>query len=165
MTDLNYFYRRLIKQAEGGERYDALSLLKDFVQFKNAKEVPAPLLAYIQKCISVWLNVDCDPKESAFAFNVQRPAHRDNADHIAYKHIKALRAYYLMRGRRKGREEAVRLAANNVALSESAIKKLLEAPSGGGSTIEQEAALFTFKNIAVKKRCLNPPRKRYQRTH
>jgi hypothetical protein len=126
MSDLDYFYTLLIEQAKNGDRNDAISLLKEFVQFSlNGEEVPAPLVAYLGQCIAAWLHSECSPEQATRAFNVHRPAHRDKSDDKS-RHVKALRVYYLMRGRRKGRDEAIRLAAGNVGLSESSITKLLE---------------------------------------
>ena len=128
MSDLDSFYTLLIEQAKNGDRDDAISLLKEFVQFsRNGEEVPAPLVAYLGQCIAAWLHSKCSPEQTAKAFNVQRPAHRDKSDDKS-RHIKALRVYYLMRGRRQGRDAAIRLAAGNVGLSESSIRKLLEPP-------------------------------------
>lgn len=204
MSDLDYFYALLIEQAENGDRDDATSLLNEFVQFsRNGEEVPAPLVAYLGQCIAAWLHSGCRPKQATKAFNVQRPAYRDKSDDKS-RHIKALRVYYLMRGRRKGRDEAIKLAAGNVALSESSIRKLLEppvvsppampsapfepeegrdrvlppspprlmrlpekptqrAPPSRPITVEQAAALLSI-NKRVRDRCLNPRRKRYQRS-
>jgi hypothetical protein len=128
MSDLDYFYTRLIEQGQNGDRDDAISLLKEFVQFsRNGEEIPAPLVAYLGQCIAAWLHSECSPEQAAKAFNDQRPAYRDKSDDKS-RHIKALRAYYLMRGRRKGRDEAISLAAGNVGLSESSIRKLLGPP-------------------------------------
>jgi hypothetical protein len=128
MLDLDSFYTVLIEQAKNGDRDDAISLLKEFVQFsRNGEEVPAPLVAYLGQCIAAWLHSECSPEQAAKAFNVQRPAYREKSDDKS-RHIKALRVYYLMRGRRKGRNEAISLAAGNVGLSESSIRKLLEPP-------------------------------------
>lgn len=177
MPDEDYFFKRLIEQAKGDDpsqakcvdRDDAISLLKEFVgQHASGAQIPEPLVAYMAECVAKWLESECMPAEAAKAFNVQRPAHRDtsgkHSQKIALKHIKALRTYHLMCGRRKGREEAICLAGKNAGLSESAVKKLLEKPASGGLTIEQGVALLVFRNKAVKARCLKPARKRYQRT-
>jgi hypothetical protein len=81
MSDLDSLYTVLIEQAKSGDRYDAISLLKEFVQFcRNGEEVPAPLVAYLGQCIAAWLHSECNPQQAAKAFNVQRPAYRDKSD-------------------------------------------------------------------------------------
>lgn len=100
------------------------------------------------------------------AFNVQRPAHRDNSGEthksIASKHIKVLRTYYLMRGRNKGREEAIKIAASRSGVSESTVIRLIALSYRGLS--EEQAVALGAMDKRIEARCLNPGRKRYQRT-
>jgi hypothetical protein len=131
MPDMDSFYRRLIEQAKGGDRDDALALLREFaLSVLHTDEVAAPLMMYVAQSISDWLASECDPKQAAKAFNVQRPRHRPmsgtTAQKIAHKHIKAWRTYYLMRARGKGYDEAKYIAASNAGLSISMVKKLVE---------------------------------------
>ncbi len=167
MSNVDYYFTRLIEQAKNGDRDDAISLLREFTQLhENAEHIPAPLMAYVAECIATWLNSECKPMEATQAFNVQRPAHRDNSGEthksIASKRIKVLRTYYLMRGRYKGRNEAIKIAATRSGVSESTVIKLI-APSYGGMSAEQAVALSAMGE-RIEARCLNPRRKKYQRT-
>jgi hypothetical protein len=157
----NEFYQRLIEQVKRGDRNQAVWLLR---QFANAKDlVPEPLVTYVAACLTAWLASDCDPKEAPRAFNVQRSPHREESPKIAIKHVRALHMYYLMRGRLKGYEPSISIAARFSHLSESQIRKLLAREDGGLST-EQAAALLAINNPRLRHRCMHPGRKRYHRT-
>lgn len=153
----------LIEEARNGDRDSAVSLLREVAGTDPRAGIKTLVLGYLSECISNWMKWDFDPERAAEAFNVQRVASRP-ADNVAIrqKHIRALRTYYLMRGRRKGFEQAKDIAARASNLSRSSIDKLL-APSEGGLSVEQAAALLGIPK-RLRSRCLNPPRKRYQRS-
>lgn len=167
--DEKEWYAAMIEQARNGDRESGIGLLSDFVALGKEQDA-SPLVAYVATCIAEWLASDCSPQLAAKAFNVPKPSHRSPSKAIIRKHLKALRAYYLMRGRGVGYEAAKAIAASTAKLSLSAINKLLEQPRDedgfplGGLTLEQAAALYAIENKRVRERCLNPPRKSYQRT-
>jgi hypothetical protein len=152
----------LIEEAKSGNRNSAVQLLTEVSTTEPRAGLTPTILAYLSECIRKWAASDFAAAAAASAFNVQRPKHRPNDDHaIKMKHVTALKVYYLMRGRRKGREEAIRIAAEHQCTSESTIKRLLEQCRGGLSVEEGEALLSIHRR--VRRRCMNPTRKAYRR--
>lgn len=158
------FDAALILEAKSSNRAAAVQILREIGSMDPRSGLSTAVMAYLSECLKTWAESDFDPKEAARAFHVQRPKQRPpDSNSIKARHIRALRIYYLMRGRRKGREQAIQIAADAVHLSLQSIIRLLEA-AGGGLTVEQGAALLQISK-RVRGRCLNPPRKRYQRNH
>jgi hypothetical protein len=150
------FYTSLVLQARNGDRTSALNLLDAFVE-SSAEDV---VILYVKACLTDWINSDCDPLQSGGCFNVARPDHRPVNDVIGIKHSHAMRAYILMRGRGKGREKAIEIAATVSNLSESSVKKLLEKSSGKRLGSAHAAALIAIVDDRVRWRCRYPQRKR-----
>ena len=157
------FYVGLIKQAREGNTDDAAILLKEFVSLENERH-ESPLIDYIASCLGVWIDTGLDPNSAADCFNVSRANHRPQEWRIAERHIDGFRAYYLMRGRGKGRDPAIKIGGIKAGISFKAFKKLLEDKSDDIDTRRETAKyLIRQKNRKVFERCMNPPRKRHSR--
>jgi hypothetical protein len=156
-------------------RESAIALLRYFVQAKKGS-VPPMLGAYLQDCVKAWLDKDCDPRSSAASFNVERSAHRPKDHHdVRDGRVRALRCYYLLRGRHCGREAAITGAAKYADVTESTIKKLLEGVAKSPQGVDGELSSIQLlnasvlagievRNPAVLRRCLHPRSKRYHRS-
>lgn len=155
------FYACMVEQARKGDRGSAVFLLEEFSTWKVAPQEP-PLVTFIASCVEAWRLTDFDPKRAAECFHIKRDKERPESWKIRQKHFKALRAYFLMRGRGKGYEEAKKIAARVAHLSPSSINKLLE--NTDEAEFMRSCALEVIENRRVRERCINPPRKRYQRS-
>jgi hypothetical protein len=158
------FDAQLIRQAKAGDRESGLALLREFSHYDSTQSggFSPEFLGYFAECFRTWLSSDCNAREAPRAFGVARQPHREVSDAAQQKQMRALRVYYLMRGRGKGIDEAIRLAAKNAHVSESAMRQYV-APESGGLTVAQGAALLRIQ-ARVRKRCQAPPRKQYQRS-
>ena len=149
--ELDEFYRLLIRQAQAGDMDAAESLLREFSQ-QRAKVHPM-VIEYVASCAETWLQAGLSTGESAKAFNVQRPAHRSAEDpDMRGRYIRALRCYFLLRGRGRLAKQALFTAAEHCQRSASAFRKIVERPEY--DTL-REAALWIIaeKNLKVAKRC------------
>jgi hypothetical protein len=153
----------LVQEAKNGNRSSAIRVLSELADSDPRTSLSPTLLSYLFECLRSWRDLEFDARGAAIAFHVIRPKHRPNdSPFILAKRIRALRCYLLMRGRGKGRNEAVRIAAISSNLSESSIKQLLEREAGF-LTVERAAALLQIPK-RLRNRCLAPPRKKHQRT-
>lgn len=154
----------IVKEAIEGRRESAEGILIEIAGAKSIHDLSPIISDYLLGCIRNWSASGFDENAASTAFRIKRENHRpDEWSSIKQKHIYALRVYYLMMGRGKGRDTAIQISAESTHLSESSIKKLI-AKSSKGLSVEQAAALFLIENPAVRNRCINPPRKKYQRS-
>ena len=153
------FYVVMAEQARKGDRESAVSMLEEFSTWKDAPQEP-PLVTFVASCIEAWRLTGFDPKCAAECFHIKRDSARPESWKIRQKHFKALRAYFLMRGRGKGYEEAKKIAASVAHLGVSSINKLLE--NTDEAETKRWCVLMTIENRRVRGRCITPPRKTYQ---
>jgi hypothetical protein len=153
----------LVKEAKNGNRSSAIRVLSELADSDPRASLSPTLLSHLFECLRTWRDLEFDSRSAAIAFHIIRPKHRPkDSPFIRAKRTRALRCYFLMRGRGKGRSEAVRIAAISSNLSESSIERLLE-HEAGFLTVERAAALLQIPK-RLRNRCLAPPRKKYQRT-
>lgn len=153
--------------SEDFTRRKAIKVLEYAADFSDEREWPKELRKYLADCIDIWLETNCDPKKSAIAFNVQRPAHRikSNNDKYVKEKMRAVRAFYLMKGRKKGYDYAIEAGMRVSKLSKSTVKGLVKNPL---ETLEGAATFLWMreKNLAVANRCfLKPHRKKYKKLY
>lgn len=175
MQDLDRFLALWVKQARADvqdSRDAGVVLLRRFVE-AQANDVDQLLISYLQDCVKAWLGSDCNPRAAPKSFHVEQPSHRPHDPRIRLKHIRAIRCYHLLRGRGKGRDDAIVCAAKCANVSERTIKKLLAEIDAAPMGFDEEAsptqlinasvlAVIGARSQKVLARCLNPPRKRYQ---
>lgn len=158
------FDSQMVKEATEGRRVSAERILTEIAAAKSIHDLSPVISDYLLGCIRNWSVSGFDENAASTAFHIKRENHRpDEWNSIKEKHIYALRVYYLMMARGKGRDAAIQISAESSHLSESSIKTLI-AKSSKGLSAEQAAALFLIENPAVRNRCINPPRKKYQRS-
>ena len=169
----------LIRQAQNGDREAAHGLIADFAAlakdpncFDAVGGVPFALTQYIATCLADWQKSKF--KDAERYFYVDRKANRP--DETTGKHVKAMRAYLLLRGRNAGACAAEAGAATYSGLTEGQVKNLVEKdrPKTTGKpgdplyprpigTVEF-AALMEI-NPRLHKRVLNPQRKIHRISH
>ena len=168
------FFAALVKQAQGGDRDAAEGLIGQFAQladdphvFDAVGGIPSALIGHIAACLSDWKKRDFQDAQTRFY--VERAAHRP--DETTGQHVKAMRAYLLLRARAKGVEAARAGAAAYSGLSEDQVRHMLakdkpEQPTwfkGRSIGVVEAAALFGI-NKRLHVRVQKPPRKKYQRS-
>ena len=130
ITDLKRFYVVAIKQARGGDRRIAASLIQEFANlslhpdaFDNMGGVPSALVQYVATCLSDWQNSDF--KDAKRSFHVIRPAHGPKRA-IDARHITALTEYCLLRNSKVTAVEAHETAAQLSGLTEDQVRALVQ---------------------------------------
>ena len=154
----------MVKEATEGRRSSAERILIEIAGTKSIHDLSPVIFDYLLRCIRNWSVSGFDENAASTAFHIKRENHRPDVwSSIKEKRIYALRVYYLMRGRGKGRDRAIQIAAESSHFSESSINKLTSKSSKEISA-EQAAALFLIKNQSVRILCLKPPRKKRQQS-
>lgn len=162
----------LIRQAESGDRDAAIALVADFAQlakdphfFDAVGGVPLPLMQYIATCLADWQKRGF--KDAETWFRVVRPAHAPVQ--TGTQHVRAMRAYLLLRGRSKGVVAAKAGAVAYSGLTEAQVDHLVRKPKRpswfkGPVISELEFAALMGIRESLHQRVLNPPRKNYARS-
>lgn len=174
------WFNSAVGQARSGDRAMAEGLIREFAQLAKSPHtfdavggVPMPLVQYIARCLADWQSQDY--KDAEHHFFVNRPANAP--DQTGSQHVRAMRAYLLLRARGKGVESARSGAAAASGLSEDQVRHMLakdkpEKPPttatgqplfGRGIGIVEAAALCCIPK-RLRERVRNPPRKKYQRS-
>lgn len=145
--ELERYYRALIRQARAGDRDSAMEFLREFAS--TGARAPAEAAAYLGECIARWSDAEFRGTNAPRAFNIAKVGRPEDAE-ILERHIRALRAYFLLRGRHSGHDEAIHRAAQTVPFTESSMRKLVEETE---HDTKREAALWLVKANAVRRRC------------
>lgn len=157
----------LIRQAEDGHRDAAIALIADFAEiakdphcFDAVGGVPLPLMQYIATCLADWQKRGF--KDAETWFRVVKPAHAPVQTNG--RHVRAMRAYLLLRGRSKGVDAAKAAAAAYSGLTEAQVDHLVRKPKRpswfkGPVISELEFAALMGIRESLHQRVLNPPRK------
>lgn len=165
----------MIRQARKGDRSAARGLIADFAElatdphcFAAVGGVPPALLQYIATCLAKWQKYEF--KDAETWFHVVPEAHRPDA--TTGQHVTAMRAYLLLRARAKGNEAARAGAAVYSGLTETQVQYIVEKDKAeqpgwfdGRAIGELTFAALQGINRRLHHRVLNPPRKKYQRSH
>lgn len=164
-TKLAEWFKGAIKDARGGNREMADSLLRDFAHlatnpgaYDSVGGVPTELIQYVATCIADWRQRGY--RDAELYFYVDRPHHRPPAA-VSEAQICALREYMVLRALGHGIQAAISGAKDCSGLTESQVRYVIE--SHPELDTMKAAVMLTVTPEMRAKLKKPPPRKKDQR--